>query len=752
MERIDKGGTAVRGRVIATASAVAALVVLGAPAAGAACPNESMRAAQGATALPSCLAYEMISPPKKFGQGALLPNAFSPSDDRANFYSTAGLAGTPGVQKPFGDRYVATRGASEWITSATSPPTEAAIITGGDPIGGPFAYSADFSRWLLLGSDKTHSGVGVFGIYADGLSAPFEPLSPLNIPRDANGLNTAFSVVNLLTQGTASDLSSTVVGTHIASIAYGDEDPQGTGDEEPGLDSNTYVAYRGENGEPRFDLLTRDEAGTGNVYGGRCGSHLGGGVKNISGAPAGRLNQGAISTDGSRIYFTTRPEQPESVGTAGPVCDTANPLRIMTWEETPAGPAVDLLFEGGPAEGNDYFQAASADGSKVFFTTTRSLVASDTDTPAPGASCSGDLGASAACDLYIYDAELPEGERLIQASAGGSGDPDPGKGANVLSSITAVSTDGSHAYFVAQGVLTTDQNPAGKEPQPNQPNLYLYERDEASPSGRTAFLGTLAAGDKGQLWQANQSYVGGAYAVPSIGASEGEGADGHILMLASVASLLEADGDGGLRDIFRYDAAGEALELISPSGGGPSANVSVNSNFRAPHGALGATEGRWASEDGLTVGFTTAEPLVPGDGDEAADPYLWKEGQLVRFDGNALQPIVSPSGNQFGFTTAAALLPQDGDTATDAYLVRVNGGYPPPPPPPDPCNPQAEGSCRGLSTLPPELGPAFQGTGNPKSTKPKCPKGKVRKGSRCVKKQKPKAKKQAGKSRKGGRK
>ena len=749
-------------RAIVVGGLIAALMGSATSSAGAACPNEGIRESQGTSGLQGCMALEMLSPPKKFGQGALLPNAFSPSEDRALFYSTAGLAGTPGIQKPFGDRYVAVRGSGGWAVSPTSPPTGAAITRGGEPIGGPFAYASDFGHWALLGGNQAQSGVGVFQVFTGGIGVPLSPLSPKLVPiDDSSNRNVIFSVDNLLTMGTATDLSTAVVGTAIASIAYLPDDPSGDGEAEVGGDANTYVAHPGPSGEPRFDLLARDEAGTGNVYGGRCGSHLGGGIGGITAAPPGLINQGAISTDGSHIYFTTRPDQPESVGTVGPPCDTGNPLRIMSWDETPDGPAVEPLFEGGPAQGNDYFQAASADGSKVFFTTTRSLVASDTDTPAPGADCSGDLGASASCDLYIYDSDLPEGERLIQASAGGNGDPDPGKGANVLSSITAVSTDGTHAYFVAQGVLTTDQNPAGATAQPNQPNLYLYERNDVNPTGRTAFIGTLAPGDKSQIWGTEQSFVGGAYAVPSIGPSEEQGADGHILMLASDASLVD-DTDGGFRDAFRYDAEEGTLQLLSkPNNEGEEvpfeelADVSVNSNFRAPHGALGATEGRWVSEDGLTAGFTTAEPLVPGDTDEAPDPYLWKEGKLTRFDGNALEPIVSASGNQFAFTTAAALLPQDGDTATDAYMVRVNGGYPLPLPPPDPCNPQVEGSCRGLSSVP--GGPvattaSFQGSGNPKATPTKCPKGKVRKGERCVRKQKPKAKQKAGKSRKGGRK
>lgn len=743
-----------RRRVWAVSLGVVLLTLVLPQASHAACPNEAIRAEQGTTGLPACMGLELISPGKfsaikKLGQAAFGPH-ISPDGSRALFYSTAGLAETPGLQNPFGDRYLATRGASGWTVAPTSPPTEAAIATGGDPLGGPFAFAPDFTRWMGLGGTQTQVNAGVFQVYTYGLTVPFEPLSPVLVPLDDSGEpGLGFTAVNPLHMGASPDLSTSVVGMKRSSTGLLPEDPRGEKGltaSEPGGDTNAYAMFRDESGLPSVALLTRDEANTGKVYGGRCGSHLGGGLAGQSSGGAGSLNQGALSQDGSRIYFSTRPDQPESIAMAGPPCDTDNPLRIMTFTKTPAGPAVDLLFEGGATEGDDLYQGASADGGEVFFVTTRSLAPTDTDLPAPGASCGRDLGASASCDLYLYDADLPEGERLIQVSAGGTGDPDPGKGANVLSSIPALSTDGSHAYFVAQGVLTTDPNPEGATAVAGKPNLYLYERNAANPDGRTAFVGTLSAGDKSSLWGVNQSHLGGAYAVPMLGGAEG--GDGHVLLLASKAPLTGDDPDGSFRDVFRYDAEAETLQLLSaPSEEVLPFDVSVNSNFKAPAPPNFATEGRWASEDGFTVGFSTSEQLVASDGDNAPDPYLWKEGKVTRLEGDGRNPVVSPSGDLFGFSGDEALVPQDGDTATDVYVARVDGGFAPPPPRPT-CHPLQE-SCQGPATVPPDLGAAFQGPGNPKAaSKPKCPKGKVRRGGRCVK---PKAKKKAGNKQKGGR-
>ncbi len=492
-----------------------------------------------------------------------------------------------------------------------------------------------------------------------------------------------------------------------------------------------------------MELLARDKDGK--VWGGRCGARLGGG---------GPI-QGSMSFDGSRLYFTTRPGQPYPDPPVldpfdAPPCDTDNELRILERLETPSGPTITEILPRGPPEGDDRYQGASLDGSKVFVATPRKLTASDQDASAQ--ECSGTVGQSLGCDLYLYDADLPEGERLIQASAGGSGDPDPGKGADVLSSITALSPDGSHVYFAAQGVLTTDPNPVGATAVAGQPNLYLYERSAAHPSGRTAFIGPLDAGDQGRLWSAG-TFFGGAYAVPLLGPG---GGDGHVLFFLSKASLTADDADAGKTDVFRYEANTPELICVSCSAAGPDSNVEAGPLTEISPSSNMAEQGRWVSEDGETAAFATAQPLSPEDEDDVANAYLWKEGQHARLPGpvNSLQlPAVSPGGEEMGYSTNEALLTQDGDTARDIYVVRADGGFPPPPPPPI-CDPLTEGSCSGPPTAPPAgPGPAtnvFVGPPN-KVEKPKCGKGFVRKKGKCVKKKQGKAGKGAKHSRRAGR-
>lgn len=225
-----------------------------------------------------------------------------------------------------------------------------------------------------------------------------------------------------------------------------------------------------------------------------------------------------------------------------------------------------------------------------------------------------------------------------------------------------------------------------------------------------------------------------------------QGGDGHVLFFASKAPLLAGADDGGLADIFRYDADAETLQCATcdpalpatdmAAGPNEALEVSPSSNF--------AVQGRWASEDGQTMVFATVPPaLAPGV------PYIWKEGQATELPGDvrqetpATRPVVSMGGEVAGFTTTEALLPQDGDTARDVYLVRVNGGFLPPPPPVL-CNPLLEGNCQGPPSTAPPLSPPNSeapGPGNVKPPKP-CKKGQVRKKGKCKPKPKPKKHKQ----------
>lgn len=723
-----------------------------APAPPDGCANSSIRDNQvlGAILLPGCMALEMVSPPRKAGQPARSP-VVSAEGQRVLFTSGAALAETPGVVSPVGDHYVATRGTGGWATAPTAPGEGTARFAQGDLVS--LSFTPDLSSWLQIAATATQNRLGIDQAFKAGLGASRSPLSPSLVPiGDANNLldhvveNTAFA-------GASADHShlyfvpgeSEFGGGTFASTSYlpGDPVPSRLSDK------NTYAAHLNSNGVPSLELLARDAAGK--VWGGSCGSRLGGiGRINPVGFPApnGLRSQGAISADGSRAYFSTRPGQP-----AGEPCNEGNALRILERREGKQGPWIGPLFSSecnrpsaepcSATDGDDLFQGASADGSRVYFTSNRQLASSDRDGAGFPSACVFPLPIPLqGCDLYLYDSTLPQGERLIQVSAGeDNAEHEMGKGARVLNGVTGISGDGSHAYFVAEGVLTEHPNPAGASAVAGMPNLYVWS--EASRS--TAFIATLGAGDKEGLWGGEGTWRNQAYPVPAVGPDGESGGSGDVLLFESRAELTPNDTDGEHADVFRYDGTGGSptLECVSCDPGGPdSAAFDV-----VKHGILGelgelfdasgtdfAEQGRWVSENGGEAVFATAEPLVPGDVNDTTDFYLWRDGRLYRLPGTAYTtpgtpeadgPALSHDGSTVAFQTSSPLLPQDGDTVPDVYVARAGGGYLNPTEPAA-CVPDGGSGCRGASPSPTTGARSADGTGagNVKPGPRRCPHGK----------------------------
>ena len=153
------------------------------------------------------------------------------------------------------------------------------------------------------------------------------------------------------------------------------------------------------------------------------------------------------------------------------------------------------------------------------------------------------------------------------------------------------------------------------------------------------------------------------------------------------------------------------------------------------------------SDDGQKIVFTTSEALSPRDGNGEPDVYLWTpQGvslistgsgpPLVGGNGGAEiqrpRAVIDGSGQDIYFESAAALTPADGDEQADVYDARVGGGFS-----------FAEPICSGEACQPPPSNPRpseppgseTPGSGNTPAPKP-CPKGKVRRHGKCVKKPK----------------
>jgi hypothetical protein len=708
------------------------------------CPNADIRAAQGTGTLllPDCMALEQVSPPEKAQQWARGPSV-SVGGDRILFKSIATLGNSPGRGSPFGDDYVATRGPSGWETASTAP--QSPIVAGSNWAQN---YSPDFSSWFHIGSTADQEGLGVAQAFQAGLGGAFSPLSPLLTPVTGAGgaiivtSSPDHSALYFETAGTG----VVDAGAKATSFLPGDPQPNGVGE-----DNNLYVTKLGPAGQASVALLARDR--TGKAWGANCGARLGG-FEEVNGSdlylPNGRRTQGAVSPTGSLVYFSTRPDQPESGD-----CLPSSKMRIMKREETASGSDIAELFQSecdrvtptpcSNVAGDDVYQGASIDQTRVYFTTNRQLANTDRDGNAT--SCSNEA-AVPGCDLYLYDSIKPVGQRLTQVSAGDGSASTPGEGADVNNSITAISADGSHVYFVARTILTTHPNPEGDIAENDTNNLYVYNAD----SRQLAFVGSLAPGDGGSftaafLFGGSGTWSNDAYPVPVLGVNpQGEqvGGNGHILLFRSKASLTADDGDAS-RDLFRYDADSQTLERVSRAGPGGADNGEFDvTHAQAPESSTEfSATGRWVSENGEAVVFTTAEPLLPGDRNGVEDSYMWRNGDIFRLPGSAKtglgsiaanQPTVSADGLTAAYTSNQALLPSDGDSVEDVYVARVDGGYQM-----SPAEPTCEGeACQGAPVQPAgsisAASAQFTGRGNPRNPAPKarCRRGKWRKHGKCV--------------------
>ena len=171
----------------------------------------------------------------------------------------------------------------------------------------------------------------------------------------------------------------------------------------------------------------------------------------------------AISSDGSKIFF----ESPPSSTGGGSSAEGVGPPNLYMRDESNS--TTTLLGDSARYEG------ASQDGSLVFFTSNEGL-GGDTNTDnelyefnTTGAA----IGPAKAMSAY-------------PVSAGNSGTAD----GNVIGA-TAISNDGSHVYFVANGVLASNKNAQGQTATLDQPNFYVFDTANA----KTTFIATLSPYD-----------------------------------------------------------------------------------------------------------------------------------------------------------------------------------------------------------------------------------------------------------------
>jgi hypothetical protein len=715
--------------------------------------------------LPDNRAYEMVTPPQK--NGALVGDVFA-------------LFAPPPQVAASGARVIAT--VIQCFAEAESCAADRVSI------GSPYAFTRTPSGWqasALAPSAKQLGAVTSVDFGADTGSALFVAPEP-GATREAfyaRREDGSLGIVGPMTApggGTTGPTIKQIFTTSdLASVAW-----------ETGTEGHQIWPFDETNTEPPAHLTAYEYAGAGHaqplmvgVKGGQnsteliseCGTEL-------ARAP------GTFSGDGHTLYFVAVGKTPLNCPSPEPPVDElfaridngeADAHTIAISQPQALGPAPDegckstACIENTKAgvEGEEHWRGAqlygaSTDSRKAFFGSPQQLLDGASEDPNPadtavGSSCR-DTTANG-CNLYESDLEQPAGRRLIDVSAGDSS----GEGPRVRGTL-GVSSDGSHVYFAAGGVLTSTPNQRGRLPQNGGDNLYAYERDAANPSGHVTFIATLQAADAGE-W--NNGSTQDANVTP----------DGRYLLFRSHAQLTADDtSESGAAQIFRYDAQTGQLLRISIGNEG----FNNNGNRAAPTPCtLVCSEDAWLtpghaveplgehrrdpsmSDNGEYVFFQSPVALGPGALDDAKikseestgrpiyaqNVYEWHAGHVhlisdghdVSVDGGQAficgenQNIASSvcllgsdaSGANVFFSTADRLTTSDTDTELDYYDARICTESSPcikPSAEPAGCS---EDTCQGASSPQPAAPLAasitFSGPGNAASGAPGSPQGRV---------------------------
>jgi hypothetical protein len=346
------------------------------------------------------------------------------------------------------------------------------------------------------------------------------------------------------------------------------------------------------------------------------------------------------STDGTRVLIATREallaEDTDDCPSIipGPCSDVyARDLSTGTLELVSTGPHGNQNNYGTQVWG------ASADGTRVFFSTAEPLVDEDVEANCPSHDGLGEVGC-----VDIYERNLAtDTTTLISTGPKKTGNDGSGlpKGTADDAFFDYVSPDGSRVFFrTAEQLVDADTDSSSD----------VYERE-----GNTTTLLSASA-------------IGGNSGQRSV--FQGTSTDGSIAFVNTLDRLVPEDTDDQF-DI--YQRSGDEVRLAS---GGPAGG---NGPFDAY-----STE-RLNSSDGKRVFFYTPEQLVPEDTNGATDLYEWFDGTTTVVSkgptgsgtGGAPSVRLSDDARNVFFTTPQKLVPEDTDTTADIYVSIASANGPP---------------------------------------------------------------------------
>jgi DNA-binding beta-propeller fold protein YncE len=699
--------------------------------------------------LPDDRAYEMVTPSHKNGAslGSTFPQVASNGSrvigKPIQCFAGAGSCSTQ-RGNGLGTSYEFSRTSSGWETTPLAPPaSEFSSFTG-------WQSNAEAGTELFSSPTEPFGEDDLYGLRADGTITHIGPVTP---PEKGPG------APSLVTWVVSPDLS------HVVWTPWGFLSQHWPLDEAAGNKRTLYEYAGSENTEPFLvGVSGEDDPGSRDLIS-ACGTEF-----------VGHLGVGVMSADGRIVYFQADGgEGCVGTGSNAGVRVPANALYARVDGELPDAHTVAISEPSpgactgaclaSPPAGAD-FAGASSDGLKAFFLSTRRLTDQASEDSQSGDSASNGLLANGGCqkttgengcNLYEYDFTRPPGDRTVAVSAGDTS----GHGPRVQG-VVAVSGDGSHVYFVAQGVLTQAANAQGQIAQDRANNLYVYESGAGGSAGQLRFIAALPDSDTVE-W--------GSEAVTSANVTP----DGRYLVFTSSGRLTADDSSvSGARQVFRYDSqTGELLRVsIGEDGFDNNGNRTTPDTCGAVHcseDAMIATlrdpmERRdpTMSDDGSYVFFQSSVALTPhalhdvrvataeGLPSYAQNVYEWHAGHVYLIsdgrDVTASQDTIGlcfslssvcllgsdATGANVFFATADQLTAADSNSEVDYYDARVcepDAGNPciaPPASPAPTCSGEAcHGTPAATAVAPDAPTVSFSGLGN--VARPATPAGKTAK-------------------------
>jgi hypothetical protein len=646
-------------------------------------------------ALPDGRAWELVSPPNKYGarvepitnEGGVIEAS---EDGRAITYVTNApiVANPPGNSSLQVTQIVSTRSSAGWSSQDIATPAESADGVFVGSLAEYFWFSPDLSLGLVEPKGATpltpEASEKTMYLYRGGQEVPYSPLvTAANVePGTKFGYHVHFvsatpDLGHVVLLSDISLIPPTVEGLSLYEWAEG----------------HLQLVNVLPNGEPASKLLSL-----------RLGDNNGD-VRH------------AISTDGQRVVWWAFSE-------AGA---THLYMRDMARRETVQ---IDSVEPGGEVgEGEPRFQTASADGSRVFFTDTQRLTADSTASNTEG---------NGKSDLYMFVASSgggPLAGKLTDLTV----DHNPGEHAGVQGVVPGASEDGSYVYFVAQGIVSSAHNAQNETAVAGAHNLYVIH--EHAGAWDTTFVARLSEedlpdwelGPKAELNRltARASPSGRYFAFMS---------DRRLTGYDNVDANSPPTEPHLDEEVFLYDATSGHLVCAScnPTGARP---VGVLDQEEAGEG-LGLVvdrpkvwANRWlaASVPGWTAAdqnralyqsrylsdtgrlfFNSADALVPLDTNGKEDVYQYEPpgvgGCPTSAGAGGEQPTgclalissgtsgnesafldASVSGNDVFFVTTSQLAAQDRDTSFDVYDAHVCSSA-------IPCLPPATSSAPACTT------------------------------------------------------